>query len=118
MTKINDINKEILKQLQYYSREISEKVEEAKEETAKKLVENLKRGSPENRPEYSKGWRIKKEKKKLIVHNKTNYQLTHLLEKGHALRDGGREPAQVHIKPNEEKAVKDYLQKIERLVEE
>jgi hypothetical protein len=118
MTRINDIGKEIKKQLQYYANDVAEKVEDAQDETTKRLVKDLKQDSPKNRPSYAKGWRIKKVKNAKVVHNKTDYQLTHLLEKGHAKRNGEREPAQVHIRPNEERAVKDYLKKIEGAIKE
>jgi len=114
---INNLAREIEKQLKYYARDVAEKVEEAKEETAKQLVEDIKRDSPKRRPSYSKGWRIKRTPKSLIIHNKTDYQLTHLLEHGHAKRNGERLQGEPHIRPNEEKAVEDYLRKIERAIE-
>lgn len=57
-------------------------------------------------PHYAKGWDYTatgKKSKRYIVHNKTHYQLTHLLEKGHRIvtkdgRDTGkRAPAYPHI---------------------
>lgn len=43
------------------------------------------------------------------IHNKTNYQLTHLLEFGHATKNGSRTKAQPHIRPIEE----EYSEKFE-----
>jgi hypothetical protein len=118
VTNIDNLAKEIQKQLKYYAADVKEKVEAAQNESAKKLVKDLKRDSPEKTGDYAKGWRIKRTAKKLIVHNSTNYQLTHLLEHGHAKKNGGRVPAQVHIRPNEEETVKEYIRKIERAIEE
>ena len=118
MTSINNISREIQRQLQYYARDVAEKVEDAKDETAKQLVTDIKQDSPKRRPSYAKGWRIKRTPKKLIVHNKTDYQLTHLLEHGHAKRNGDRLQGEPHIRPNEERAVRDYLKKIERAIEQ
>lgn len=116
MTNINNLGKEIQKQLQLYSKQVAEKVEIAKEETATSLLQDIKQDSPKRRPRYAKGWRIKREPKKLIVHNATDYQLTHLLEHGHALRNGDRFQGKIHIRPNEEKHVKEFLKKIERAI--
>lgn len=118
MANINNLQREILKQLQYYATDVKEKVEAAQKETAKELVKDLKQDSPKKTGDYAKGWRIKRTAKKLIVHNATNYQLTHLLEYGHPKKNGGRVAAQVHIRPNEERAVRDYIDKIERAIEE
>jgi phage gpG-like protein len=117
MTEISGIAQEIQRQLQYYARDVAEKVEVAKEEVTKVLKQEVERDSPERRPSYKKGWRIKRGKKSLILHNKTDYQLTHLLEYGHAMRNGDRYEGKPHIKPNEEKAIRDYLDRIERAIE-
>ena len=118
MTAIDQLNNEIIRRLQYYSRDVAEKVEVAKTETATKLLANIKRDSPKRRPRYAKGWRIKKTPKKLIIHNKTDYQLTHLLENGHAKRNGDRFQGEPHIRPNEERAVAEFLEKVERAIDQ
>ena len=66
-------------------------------DVAKNLKNTLKANSPEKLGDYKKGWRIKKVKKALIVHNATSYQLTHLLEHGHVKRDGQKEHKKNHI---------------------
>ena len=106
MTEIKGVAKEIMKQLEYYVHDVREKVDEAKEETAKSMVAELKQTSPEKRPSYKKGWRIKKTSKALVVHNKTDYQLTHLLEYGHPLKDSGRSTdGKPHIRPAEQRHI-------------
>lgn len=117
MTNIDNLSSEILKQLQYYANDVRDKVEIAMDESAKDMKKSVAQDSPKKRPSYSKGWRIKRTPKKLIVHNKTDYQLTHLLEHGHALRDGGRFDGTPHIRPHEERVVREYLKMIERAVE-
>jgi hypothetical protein len=116
VTKINDISKSISSELVRYSNLVKEEFEIAKEETAKNLVEDLKKTSPENTGSYKKGWTVKRVGNSLIVHNKTNYQLTHLLEKGHAKRNGGRVSARPHIGPAEQKHNQEFLKKIEKAI--
>ena len=79
-----------------------------------------RKGTKRRRPgKYAKGWRAKTEgyaNHLYIIHNATDYQLTHLLEKGHALRQGGRSKAIVHIKPVEQQAIKDFEAYIEEFL--
>lgn len=116
MTKIKDITGEIQKALKAYTYEVATEIEEAKEDVSKELKKNLKNDSPELTGSYKKGWRIKKVGNAHVVHNKTDYQLTHLLEHGHVKRDGGRTQEKVHIRPNEQKAVKEFLKRVEKAV--
>ena len=46
--------------------------------------------------------------KKVIVYNKNEPHLTHLLERGHAKRNGGRVAAKVHIEPAAAKAADNF----------
>lgn len=77
---------------------------------AKETVQRLKNTSPKGSPhqrKYAEGWRVsKKERADLVVHNATNYQLTHLLENGHVIRNKrgtyGRTHSIKHIEPAEE----------------
>ena len=53
----------------------------------------VKANAPVRTGQYKKGWAVKKQKEtanslELVVHNKKRYQLTHLLENGHAKRGG------------------------------
>lgn len=121
MSKAIDVNllqKELMKALTEYKDDISDVVEKDANEIGKEAVEELKQTSPKGaREEYCKGWRLKKDKLgknkyTIKIHNKTNYQLTHLLEFGHATRNGGHTKAQPHIRPVEEKYSKKFEEKL------
>ena len=89
-----------------YATEVRETVDNCCMETAKDCGNKLKQTSPKKTGKYAKGWAVKEVKQGIgastwVVHNKTSYQLTHLLEKGHAKRNGGRVRAIPHIKPVE-----------------
>ncbi|WP_025148466.1 HK97 gp10 family phage protein [Bacillus sp. H1a] len=118
MASINDLASEITRELQRYSNLVEEDLEAAKEEVANDLVDELKQKSPKNTGKYSKGWRKKKEDNAIIVHNALKPQLTHLLEKGHAKANGGRVPAKVHIAPAEEKAINEFVERVERAIQQ
>jgi hypothetical protein len=119
VANLDDLTEEIMKELQRYTNLVEEEVEDAKKEIAKQLVQQLKTTSPEGETgKYSKGWRTKKVGNKIVVYNKTSYQLTHLLEHGHAKVNGGRVPAKVHIRPAEEKAVGEFLDRVEKAIKQ
>ena len=78
----------------------------------------IQANAPENTGAYKRSWTITKESENsnslaLVVHSKNRYQLTHLLEHGHAKRNGGRVAGHSHIAPAEEKAEKQLLKDIE-----
>ena len=68
---------------------------------------------------YAAGWAVKRytegKLKGYIVYNKDNYQLTHLLEKGHAKVNGGRVRAIPHIRPVEEAGIQRVLEKVKQI---
>ena len=66
---------------------------------------------PKDRGEYARKWKVKTtstpDSVECTIYNQL-YGLTHLLENGHALRQGGRSPSTPHIQKNEQKANKDF----------
>ena len=118
----NLLEKELSQYLQNYKENIDEEVEEVANDIGKKAVAELKQISPKGaRKEYCKGWRLKKGKLarnrySVKIHNKTDYQLTHLLEFRHATRDGGRTTPQPHIRPTEEKYKKEFEKELKKKI--
>ena len=108
MTSIGNLAAEINRQLALYANQTDETVQRIAEKTAQEGVEKLKVKSPKDTGDYAKSWTYRKVKGKFVVHNKEHYRLTHLLEKSHALRDGGRSQAQPHIKPVEQQMIRDF----------
>jgi Bacteriophage HK97-gp10, putative tail-component len=111
-----DISKEITKALTEYTQEVTEGLEKAKKDIAKDTAKELKKTSPELTGDYRKGWAVKKVGTAQVVHNRTDYQLTHLLEKGHAKRGGGRVAAIPHIRPAEQRAIREYVEQVEKVI--
>lgn len=104
-----------------YDQQIADEVKEITGEVAKESVDKLKKTSPKLTGSYRKGWRQKRaysdsRTQRNTVYNATDYQLTHLLEYGHASRNGGRVAAIPHIAPVEQEAIEALQERIEAAV--
>ena len=92
----------IAAELEAYSDRVTEDVKASAEKAANFCVDEVRRRSPVLTGDYQKGWRKQvsfenSNEIRFTIHNKTDYQLTHLLEHGHAKRGGGRVEAKKHI---------------------
>lgn len=113
---IDGLADEITRVLKEYNEDVEQGMEKAQRKVGREGVKTLKATSPANRPKYKDGWRVSKTPYGLVVHNATYGSLTHLLEKGHALRNGGRSRAFPHIKPVEEQIIADYEKEVVRVI--
>lgn len=107
--QINQLNDAIMEELNRYAHVAKEEVEELAERTANEGAATLKSTSPKRKGKYAKSWRVKKVGTSFVIHNSRHYQLTHLLEKGHAKVNGGRVAARPHIQPVEQEAIEQFL---------
>ena len=127
-TKPEDLQKVLSDYLENYVEDIEDDVEDTTNTVVKKAKQALVQTSPRSgvarNTKYYKGWAIKaggrSRKRKYyskIIWNKTNYQLTHLLENGHHKRDGtGWVEAQPHIKKVQEKYGTEFADLIENKI--
>lgn len=122
---ISDLNDSIFKVLSEYKENIDEEVKETANKIAKEAKEDLMNDSPRSKKErsqkYYKGWAIKKKINKngkyvLAIWNKTNYRLTHLLEFGHNVKNGGKVKAVPHIRKVEEKMSKEFEEELKKKI--
>lgn len=125
---VDQLEKEILASLDAYIGTTEEACEKGVTETAKDAVKALRNAHPAGSgrygswDEYNKGWKItqtkndKRNHKECAIHNATHYQLTHLLEKGHALQQGGRAQAYPHIAPVAEKCEDELVKNIRKWI--
>lgn len=87
-----------------YGEEAREAIEESCKETAKAVVKDLKKaGDFNNGKDFRQGWTSSTQTTRMgastTVYNKTKPGLAHLLEFGHAKRNGGRTRAFNFIAP-------------------
>ena len=107
MTSIDDMTDEIMKGLTEYAELADSAMKKAVRKTAKTVKEEISANAPKRTGRYAKSWATKKTKEnshtlEMTVHSKDRYQIAHLLEHGHAKRNGGRVAARPHIAPAEQ----------------
>lgn len=127
--KIENLEKEVMKYLEDYVEDIEDDVKETTDSVTKEAKEKLKQTSPKSgiarNTKYYKGWAVKNgaktrkgsHKYTKVIWNKTNYQLTHLLEFGHHKREGtGWVDAQPHIRKVEEEYGSKFADLLDRKI--
>lgn len=115
--RIDALGAEIAKLMEGYASEVAAETKAEAKAVAKEAVKELKQTSPEGpgsrKGHYKDGWASKVERENAVsinikVYNRKKPGLTHLLEKGHAKRGGGRVSGIPHIAPAEQRAAEDY----------
>ena len=123
-----DFSDYVSEMLQEYGYEVVEVMTETINEVAKESVKKLKATSPvghggkRKHGKYAKGWTVKYETGRLktsaTVHGRDGtYQLAHLLEFGHAHRQGGRAKAITHISIAEQWTTEEAYERTVRRLE-
>ena len=118
---IDQLAQEIARTLTNHGLKIQKGIGVSAARVAKKVVKTLKQTSPEKSGDYRNGWTSNNDNEfstspNCIVFNKTDYQLTHLLENGHAKTGGGRTEGQLHIRPAEEMAIAEFIKEVEEVI--
>ena len=117
MAKTESVTAQMTKLLDEVNKDVERSAKTNIQTVAKESVQKLKNTSPVKTGSYAKGWGVKRMgDMDVVVHNRTDYQLTHLLENGHVIRNKkgtyGRAPAHKHIKPVEEWAIDELPRRI------
>ena len=107
MTSIDDMASEVMKGLNEYAELADVSMKKAVRKTATAVKNEISANAPKKSGRYRKSWTARKTREnshtlEMTVHSKDRYQIAHLLEHGHAKRNGGRVAAIPHIAPAEE----------------
>ena len=120
--KIPELNQAITEILNEYGDNVTEATKAAVLKVAEIAKQEAKAASPygTSKKHYASEWAVKADavdrlRTDAIVHNRTKYQLTHLLEKGHAKRGGGRTRAIPHIEPAEQRAIRNFEEAVKKI---
>lgn len=121
---VDQLDQAIQEELTLYSRDVTDRVKELAKKSMKQLVQDTKKTAPVGKRQ--------KHYKNFISSKKTSendrgvtytwyvkgsdYRLSHLLEDGHALRDGGRYKGTQFIAKATAPIVEKYLKEVEEVV--
>lgn len=119
--KIDGLADAIMKELTEYNQEVTDGLKKDIRTVAKECAKEIRINSPKDTGEYAKSWGTKvlyegTDDIRISVYNKKHYQLTHLLEYGHAKVNGGRVSGKPHIRPAEEHAEQNLMKKVRVVV--
>jgi len=117
--RIDQMAHVIMEGLQEYVDLATDDMKAAVKKAGDEAKKDVQAGAPVKSGKYKKSWTVKTTKEnsnslELTVHSRNRYQLAHLLEFGHAKRNGGRTRAFPHIAPAEAKAAELLEKEVER----
>ena len=110
-TTVDEMTVAISKCLDEYKDLAADELKKAIKNAGKSVREDIKANAPRKHGRYKESWKTKtlsesSSSLSIVVYSKDRYMLAHLLEKGHAKRGGGRVDGRPHIRPAEEKGIK------------
>ncbi len=120
---IDELAETINEGLKEYADLATEEVKSAVKKSAKAVKDQINGSAPVRSGRYAKSWKVKNTAESAngleqTVYSPSRYMLSHLLEKGHAKRGGGRVRAIPHIAPAEEMGIEMFEGLIEKALKE
>lgn len=117
--RIDQLAAAVMEGLAEYADLAADELKAAVKKAGDSVKKDIQANAPKDTGAYAKSWSVKNVKEtsnsiELVVHSRNRYQLSHLLEFGHAKRGGGRVPGKAHIAPAEERAGRTLEQEIEK----
>lgn len=117
--QIRDLADAIMDTLEEYSELATKDLKQAVRDAGETVRKEIRTNAPKDTGDYAKSWAAKKTKESsnsimVTVYSRKRYYLAHLLEFGHAKRNGGRVAGKSLIAPAEEKGILQLEEEIER----
>lgn len=117
--KIDQLADTVMKGMEEYAKLAADDLKADVKKAGDTVKKQIEGSAPKKTGKYSKSWAVKKTREtadfiQVVVHSKNRYQLTHLLEFGHAKRGGGRTRAFPHIASAEQAGIEQLTRDIER----
>lgn len=109
----------VAKELEDYNKLTVDVMRKAVDRAGKTVRDEIKSNAPVLTGKYAKSWTMRNTRQTstslvVTVYSPSRYMLAHLLEHGHAKRNGGRVRAIPHIAPAEEHGEEQLMQDITR----
>ena len=116
---IDDLAGAIERELTEYRELAADELKTAVKKAGRTAKSDIGKSAPERTGAYAKSWRMKVTEESSVgigvtVYSPSHYMLAHLLENGHAKRNGGRVAGERHIAPAEEHAKEQLIGDIEK----
>ena len=116
---VGNLAEAVMKELREFADTTTEGMKAAVTDVGKQVRDEIKAGAPAASGKYAKSWAVKNTQEnshalEVTVHSRNRYQLAHLLEHGHAKRNGGRTRAIPHIAPAEQAGIEQLQSLIEK----
>lgn len=118
---VDQLANAVMRELEDYADTTSDGVKAAVRKAGNTVKKDIQANAPQQTGKYAKSWAVKTTKEsshamEVTVHSRNRYQLAHLLEHGHAKRNGGRVAARPHIAAAEEAGIEQLESEIERSI--
>ena len=119
---VSELADAVMEGLVEYAELATEDMKAAVKKAGQTVRKEIQAGAPVKTGAYRKSWAVKTTREtssfmEVTVHSRNRYQLTHLLEFGHAKRGGGRVSGKPHIAPAEEKGIRQLEEEIRKALE-
>ena len=116
---IDGLAEAVMQEMEEYNTLAADTMTKAVDRAGKTVRDQIKGSAPVRTGKYAKSWTVRKTKEsstalEVTVYSPSRYMLAHLLEHGHAKRNGGRVRAIPHIAPAEAAGEEQLTQEIIR----